>query len=41
MAAVIITSIACFFVGFLIAYRLSDKRFWDRQNYMEKLNKKF
>lgn len=37
----IITSFACFFVGFLIADRLSDKRFWDRQDYMEKLNKKF
>ena len=37
----IITSIVCFVIGFLIADRLWEKRFWSRQDYMEKLNKKF
>ena len=33
--------LASFIVGWLIADKLSDKRFWDRQNYMEKSNRKF
>lgn len=37
----VVTGIACFVVGWLIADGLSDKHFWDRQNYMEKLNRKF
>ena len=33
--------LASFIVGYLIANELSEKHFWDRQNYMEKLNRKF
>lgn len=37
----VVTGIACFLVGWLIADGLNDKRFNSRQNYMEKLNRKF
>lgn len=37
----VVTGVACFIVGYLIADGLSDKRFWNRQSFMEKLNRKF
>ena len=37
----IVVCLASFVVGWLIAGRLWEKRYWSRQNYMEKLNKKF
>lgn len=36
-----VVCVASFAVGWIIADALSDKRFWERQNYMEKLNRKF
>lgn len=37
----VVVCLASFIVGYLIADGLSDKRFCNRQNYMEKLNRKF
>lgn len=37
----VVVCLASFIVGCIIANELSDKRFWGRQNYMEKLNRKF
>lgn len=37
----VVVCLASFVVGWIIADGLSDKHFWDRQNYMEKLNRKF
>lgn len=37
----VITGIACFVVGWLIADGLMERRFWKRQNFMEKLNRRF
>lgn len=37
----VVICLASFIVGYLIADGLRDKRFWSRQNYMEKLNRKF
>ena len=37
----VVVCLAAFIVGFLIANELSEKRFCDRQNYMEKLDRKF
>lgn len=36
-----VTGIVCIIAGWLIADGLSDRRFWKRQDYMEKLNRKF
>lgn len=41
VVTLVVTALASFVVGYVIADGLSDKRFWDRQNYMEKLNRKF
>lgn len=43
MVAVIlvVTAIACFIAGWLIADGLTERQFWKRQNYMEKLNRRF
>lgn len=37
----VVTALACFVVGWLIADGLNEKRFWDRQNFMEKINRRF
>ena len=37
----VVVCLVSFTVGYLIADGLRDKRYWDRQNYMEKLNRKF
>lgn len=37
----VVVCVASFTVGWIIADSLRDKRFWGRQNYMEKLNRKF
>ena len=37
----VVVCLASFIVGYLIADGLREKRFWGRQNYMEKLNRKF
>lgn len=36
-----VTGIVCIIAGWFIADSISDKRFQKRQNYMEKLNRKF
>lgn len=37
----VVVCLASFVAGWLIADGLCEKRFWDRQDYMEKLNIKF
>lgn len=37
----IVVCLASFVVGWLIADGVTEKHFWDRQNLMEKINKKF
>ena len=37
----VLVGLVSFIVGYLIADGLRDKRYWDRQNYMSKINKKF
>lgn len=37
----VVVCLASFVVGWLIADGLSEKRFWDRQNFMSRINKKF
>lgn len=37
----VVVAVACFLVGYIIADKLCEKHFWYRQNYMEKLNRKF
>lgn len=42
MAAVIILGSVLTVTGFIVGWVLADnKLFWDRQNYMEKINRKF
>lgn len=36
-----VTGLACSIVGLIIACTFSKKRFWDRQNFMEKINRRF
>jgi len=37
----VLVCLLSFTVGYLIADGLRDKRYWDRQNHMSKINKKF
>lgn len=41
MAALIIGCSVLTVTGFIIGWVIADLRFWDRQNYMEKINRKF
>lgn len=42
MVALVITCSVLTVAGFVIGWVLADnKLFWDRQNYMEKINRKF
>ena len=41
IVTLIVTGLACFVIGWLIADGIMEKRFWDRQNYMEKINRRF
>lgn len=37
----VVVCLASFTVGWLIADGFREKLFWDRQNYMSKINRKF
>jgi hypothetical protein len=37
----VVVCLASFIAGWLIADGLMEKHFWKRQNYMEKLNRRF
>jgi len=37
----VVTGIACFVVGWLIADGLMEKHFWKRQDFMSRINEKF
>lgn len=36
-----VIGIVCFSVGFNIVYRFCEKQLWDRQDFMDKINKLF
>jgi len=36
----IMVCLASFIVGWLIADGITEKRFWERQNFMEKINRR-
>ena len=40
-ALIIIGGIALFGITFVIAYNIYEKEFWDRQDFMEKINRLF
>lgn len=37
----IVASSICFVLGILIAEVVNNRNFWNRQNFMEKINRKF
>lgn len=37
----IVASSICFVLGLLIAEVVNNRNFWNRQNFMEKINRKF
>ena len=37
----IVASSLCFALGLLIAEVVNNREFWNRQNFMEKINRKF
>ena len=37
----IVGSAICFALGILIAEVVNNRKFWNRQNFMEKINRKF
>ena len=37
----IVGSALCFVLGLLIAEVVNNREFWNRQNFMEKINRKF
>lgn len=41
MVCIIVASSICFILGILIAEVVNNREFWNRQNFMEKINRKF
>ena len=41
MAIILVVMLSSIICGWLIASFISEKQFWDRQNFMEKINKMF
>ena len=38
---IIIGGIALVGITFVVAYKINERKFWDRQNFMEKINRLF
>ena len=41
MVCIIVASGLCFALGLFIAEVVNNREFWNRQNFMEKINRKF
>ena len=41
LALIIVGSIALVGIAFVLAYKIYEKEFWDRQDFMDKINKMF
>ena len=41
IVCIIVASGICFVLGILIAEIVNNRKFWNRQNFMEKINRKF